>query len=230
MNIAKAAAASSTMRTLERFVYSSLSDARKWSGGKYTWVYHFDAKAEVVKKIKGEFPALAERMSTLQIGEYATNWKTLPSLGPQKVGERSSICSGACTDSLQQPDGSYLLVKPCRGDAPIPMVVTAKDTGSFVRGLIQSPPGTNLLGYGSLIGWTEYMRLWSSILQVSGKFQQVPADKYVEKLPAALAKELQEAYAYQAEFGWDGGDPSVVHPKDVGRSISGASSCIENCH
>ena len=30
-----------------------------------------------------------------------------------------------------------------------------------------------------------------------------------------LAQEISEGHAYQAEFGWDGGDPSVVHPKDV---------------
>ncbi|MCJ1393922.1 hypothetical protein MMC18_006798 [Xylographa bjoerkii] len=137
-------------------------------------------------------------MSTLQMGEYVTNWKQFAGLGPRKL-----------------PDGSYLLVKPCPGDVPIPMVYTANDTGSFVKALVQSPPGTNLLGYGSLIGWSEYMRLWTSVLKVSGRFEQIPIETYMDKAPVNLAKEIQEAYAYQAEFGWDGGDPSIVHPKDL---------------
>ena len=59
------------------------------------------------------------------------------------------------------------------------------------------------------------MRLWTSILKVPGRFQQIPIEQYMDKAPTAFAKEVREAYAYQAEFGWDGGDPSIVHPKDV---------------
>ncbi|MCJ1250688.1 hypothetical protein MMC30_007916 [Trapelia coarctata] len=202
MNIADAAAATSTLQTLEKFVYSALSNAKKWSKGKYTWVYHFDSKAAVVEYVKEKYSQLDAKMSTLQVGEYATNWKKMPILGPQK-----------------QPDGSFLLVKPCDGDAPVPFVVTEKDTGSFVQALIQSPPGVNLLGYGSLIGWAEYMRLWTSILKVPGSFRQVPVEEYLEKSPSLLARELHEGYSYQAEFGWDGGDPNVVHPNDLDIAI-----------
>lgn len=81
-NLAQAAA---KVPTLERYVCSSLSDAGKWSKGKYTWVYHFDGKAKVVKYIKDELPELAKKMSVLQIGLYATHWRASPFLAPQKV-------------------------------------------------------------------------------------------------------------------------------------------------
>lgn len=74
MNIAEAAAAN--LATVDRFIFSSLSHAKEWSKGKYTWVYHFDSKAEAVRRIKEKFPELAARMSILQVGLYATNWKT----------------------------------------------------------------------------------------------------------------------------------------------------------
>ncbi len=81
-NIANAAA---KVETLERYVCSSLSDAKKWSKGKYTWVYHFDGKAQVVEYIKDELPHLAKKTSVLQIGLYATHWQAAPILAPQKV-------------------------------------------------------------------------------------------------------------------------------------------------
>ena len=81
-NIANAAA---KVKTLERYVYSSLSDARKWSKGKYTWVYHFDGKAKIVEYVTDELPDLAKKMSMLQIGLYATHWQAAPFLAPQKV-------------------------------------------------------------------------------------------------------------------------------------------------
>jgi predicted transcriptional regulator len=37
---------------LERFVWSTLLSLKELSGGKYTYVYHFDAKAEVSKYLK----------------------------------------------------------------------------------------------------------------------------------------------------------------------------------
>ena len=81
-NIADAAA---QVETLERFVCSSLSDAKKWSKGKYTWVYHFEGKAKVVEYIENQLPELAKKMSVLQIGLYATHWQGSPVVAPAKV-------------------------------------------------------------------------------------------------------------------------------------------------
>lgn len=71
-NIADAVA---TLDNLDLFVWSSLSAAKKWSGGKYTGVYHFDSKADVVEYINSMHPQLAKKMSILQMGLYVTNWK-----------------------------------------------------------------------------------------------------------------------------------------------------------
>lgn len=85
LNIAEAAAEPRVLQTLDRFIFSTLADVKKWSGGKYTWVYHFDSKAKVTEHVRAHMPELAKQMSTLQIGEYATNWKKLPSMAPKKV-------------------------------------------------------------------------------------------------------------------------------------------------
>ena len=63
------------MLRLELFIWSSLSDAGKWSGGKYRGVLHFDSKAHVVDYIHEKYPRLGEKMSILQLGLFVTNWK-----------------------------------------------------------------------------------------------------------------------------------------------------------
>jgi len=99
------------------------------------------------------------------------------------------------------------------------MVVTQKDTGSFVWALVHSPPGTHLLGYGSLIGWEEYTQIWGRILNVRAEFKQISPEEYLNDLKGALpddlAREISEGHQYHGEFGWDGGDPNIKHPKDV---------------
>ena len=41
-----------------------------------------------------------------------------------------------------------------------------------------------------------------------------PEDEW-GKLPEEIRLDIEEGTAYLAEFGFDGGDPAVVHPKDV---------------
>jgi len=55
----------------------------------------------------------------------------------------------------------------------MPMVVTRKDTGYFVRALVETAPGKKLLGVGSFISWRDYMKLWA-------KIQGVPEGRYRE--------------------------------------------------
>ncbi|KAG6908847.1 hypothetical protein DXG01_003013 [Tephrocybe rancida] len=197
-NIAEAA---NKVSTLERFVFSTVSGAKKWSQGKYSHVNHFDSKAAIVDHIRENLPDLAEKMSTVQIGLYATNWKFVPFTAPRK-----------------QPDGTYVVSLCAKPDTPLPMIYTRKDTGYLVRALIQVPPGKNLLGFGSLISWSDYMKLWGEILGVPTRYEQVDVDTAAkfDNGERGMGFEVAQGFAYMGEFGYDGGDPSIVHPKDLG--------------
>ncbi|KAE9362806.1 NAD(P)-binding protein [Stipitochalara longipes BDJ] len=195
INIAEAAASPTVIKALERFVLSSLSDARKWSGGKYTTVYHYDSKAEMIRVIKNEFSELAARMSTLQVGHYVTNWKAFPSMAPQK-----------------QVDGSFLTLRPVGPHVQFPFVVTHEDTGSFVKALVDLPAGKDLLGVSQTMTWPEWMKLWGEILGVKAGFKQVSGDEFFKGVPEPLKRELMDTYDYVEEFGYTGGDPDVLMP------------------
>jgi hypothetical protein len=92
-NLIDAAAAVAQDGKLERFVLSSLSDARKASQGKYTWVYHFDSKAHFVQYLSDRakedsvYRALAEKTSYVHVGNYLDNWKKNPIFAPKKVAD-----------------------------------------------------------------------------------------------------------------------------------------------
>jgi hypothetical protein len=77
--------AAAKISTLERFVFSSLSDAIKWSKGKYTHVYHFQGKANAEAWGKKTYPDLWENTSILQAGYFLSNFLTNPIMIPKKV-------------------------------------------------------------------------------------------------------------------------------------------------
>ena len=94
--------------------------------------------------------------------------------------------------------------------------------GYFVRALIQSPPGKNLLGAGTLITWPDFLKLWCETQgKTYGGYDNVSVETVEKIMPGGLGKELGEMFAYASEFGYDGGDPSIIHPKDVSNFSTG---------
>jgi hypothetical protein len=73
--------------TLDVFIFSTLSAAKRISGGKYTKVYHFDAKAKVIDDIEAFHPDLAKKTAAIQLGFSADNWRRPTPIQPTMVCE-----------------------------------------------------------------------------------------------------------------------------------------------
>ncbi|KAH7141516.1 hypothetical protein B0J13DRAFT_556951 [Dactylonectria estremocensis] len=196
-------AANATIDTLDRFVLSTLSPTKKLSGGKFTNNYHFDAKWEAVEYLKSTYPELAKKTSYLQVALYLTNWKALGGLGkPSK-----------------QADGTYVWSVPSSATGPVAWVDAGRDTGVFVKALLQVEPGKNLLGTSGVLSWDEFAALWGKVNGVTARF--VPLDRKIleEQIPGGVGEELADMFEYIGEFGYDGSDPTVVLPKDLGVEV-----------
>ncbi|KAF7592358.1 hypothetical protein BBP40_000341 [Aspergillus hancockii] len=197
MNMALAANSPSVLSTLTHFVFSTLSDTKRWSHGKYTWNYHFDGKAAVVERIRDELPNLAAKLSTVQIGMYVTNWKM--GIGCPK----------------KQEDGSFLVSVPPGAEHPLPWVITQRDTGIFVKALLEQLPGKHVLGYSEMATWHEFWALWAEIQGVRVEIKEVGFDEYFAAFPEAARREMQDSLMYVTEFGYSGGDPEICTLRDL---------------
>ncbi|KAM0445309.1 hypothetical protein ACHAPV_008383 [Trichoderma viride] len=206
LNIAYGASDPSVLGTLEHFVYSSLSDASRCSGGKYTTIYHFDSKAKTIDLIKSQFPELAKRMSALQMGHYVTNWQAVPAMAP-----------------LRQPDGMYLTKRPFSGDVQVPFVVPDRDTGAFVKALLDVSPGKTLVGVSEMMTFPTWMEIWGRVLDVQAAYQEVSPGEFYKDFPEPLGQELMDTNEYMIEFGYTGGDPEVMYPKELDPNIKTTS-------
>lgn len=203
-----------TVGGLERFIWSSLSNATKWSKGEYKGVYHFDSKANVVEYMMENHPKLAEKTSILQMGLFMTNWKWGKSAVPwEKV--RDCLAFVILVDlHWQQPNGSMILRIPGSGDVPIPLVLP-KDTGNFVWSLIQLPAGTNMLAFSARLPWADYVKLWSKLTGIPATFEKTTVAEHAKLAPNGYGEEIGEMFAYAQDYGYDGSDPSVVFSADV---------------
>jgi len=200
-------AAAKQLNTLDRLVLSTLSDSEKWSNGAITHNCHYDAKARYCDYVKTAYPdTLAKKTSYLQMGHYVSNWRMAgPLLAPQK-----------------QSDGVYAVPSMAKADGiPMPWVDPPNDTGHFVKALIEAPAGSSMLGYSEMLTGKEYVALWGKTLGVPAHYKDVGLDAMkAADLPKFLAEEMNEMREYVSLYGFDGGDPEVKNPKELGVDVS----------
>lgn len=198
MNIAEAAVSTEVMKTLTHFLYSTLSDPIKSSNGKYTHVYHNNIKVDVTHSIESRFPDLAARMSAVHIGHYVTNWHAFPPAKPQK-----------------QADGSFVIERTFDPEHKIPFIFAHKDTGPFVKALVDTAPGKNLNAFSEELTWPQFAQAWGRVLGVKARYEQVSEEKHFAGVPDALKEELLETFRWANEFGLTGAEGDFLTAKQV---------------
>lgn len=188
--------------TLDRFIWSTLSDTKKWSNGEFTWNLHFDSKAAVTDYLKETHPALAAKTTYLQVGMYLQNWLMNPALRPHKTA------NGTFALDLPKDFEEY----------PAALVDPSQDTGLFVQALVDAPAGSQMLGYSKRATHGDLWRAWARIYEVKLKIQDHAFD--FGEMPDFLQQEFNEALAYTIKYGFAGGDPEVKSPEELGVDVS----------
>lgn len=161
----------------------------------------------MISYIKTSLPDLAAKMSILNMGVFYTSWQFVSLTAPKQVAP-----------------GTHKMTLPCSASTAIPLVDARKDTGPFVRALLEVPAGVNLLGETSYVSWTQYMRVWGELLGVEGSYEDVSDDVYDRALPGGFGKELADMFRYMGDVGYDGGDPESVRKEYLGVEVRDLTS------
>ena len=90
-----------------------------------------------------------------------------------------------------------------------------------MKTLISAEPGKNLLAFRELMTFGEFAEIWGRSLGVKSKYVPVSLDGQWTDMPDSLKIDIEEGAAYISEFGFAGGDPSVIHTEDVSTGRSG---------
>ncbi|TGO48424.1 hypothetical protein BCON_0240g00030 [Botryotinia convoluta] len=177
---------------LERFIWSTLPSFKELSKGKYSYAYHFDAKAEVTTYLQQEQKDLWEKSSLLNMGIYTTNVKEYgDSFGLKKKGEY--IYHNASPNAAEHP------------------FVVPTDAGAFAELLVRSPPKQDLLGVSEAANLVTFFEIWGQVTGNKVTCEVVTVEAHDRARPGGLGREAAESMACSAEFGW--GD--LVLPKDL---------------
>ncbi|KAJ3530650.1 hypothetical protein NM208_g9231 [Fusarium decemcellulare] len=185
--------------TLERFVFSSLSNATKWSKGKYTQVYHFDAKAQAEEYGARNHPEFWAKTSIFQAGYFLSNF-----------------VSNSLTRPIKNSTGVIQFIGNLDPDLKLPFIAAEEDSGPLVKALVNDDPGRNLITYREWLTFRELAQAFTQATGVKAEVVQLPKGEFMSPLPEELKSILEENWAYWNEYGYEArDDPTVIHPRDL---------------
>lgn len=104
---------------------------------------------------------------------------------------------------------------PFNGDAAMPWIDVERDTGAFVKALLDAPGRTQILGVSESLSGKQWLSLWSKHTAVKASYQEMPFERFIVDDPTGFKLERAETFKYIEEFGYTGSDPDVVTPEEV---------------
>lgn len=215
-NVADAAA--TTCETLDQngFLVSTLSHASQRSQGRFTQLYHFDAKARVFPLyVKDKYPELAAKMSCIQTGFFFTSFNLFPDSYFQKVGKWRSLCQDSPLISVKLPDGRFEMRFSTHPDIPVPHLDPVSDMGNFTFAVYQMPPGGEYMAEGTTCSWTNWMKIWGEVTGESASYLQITHDQMIATIPdRECGIEVADMFSYSSDPGYKGG-ASLLTAADI---------------
>ncbi|KAJ5899597.1 hypothetical protein N7495_004341 [Penicillium taxi] len=168
-------------------IFSTLPSVAKISGGKYTKVAHFDAKAKAEQYIRN----LPIKSAFIALGFFMENLLLMPFLAPQAA-----------------PDGNLVLSYPLSPETRFPMVDATEDTGKFVGAILSQPDkyeGKTFYASTRLYSLEEITAIFSKVIGKTVIYKRISTEEFKQNLPF-LADAFTEGFSSIEEFGAFGPD------------------------
>ena len=179
----KALADAAVAEGVQYLIFSTLPHVSTISGGKYTKVAGFDAKAEIEDYIR-ELPI---RSAFFAPGSFMQNFQQI--MAPRPTG-----------------NGDYVIARHVSPQTQLPLIDTVGDTGKYVGAILSEPDKYEGKVFCAATALYSMEEIAQTISKVSGKivkYQQIPEATFRQFLPP-WGDMLVEMMLYQQDFGYYG--------------------------
>ncbi|EPE36427.1 NAD(P)-binding Rossmann-fold containing protein [Glarea lozoyensis ATCC 20868] len=181
-NSAKTIADVAVQKGAQYIIFSTLPSVTELSGGKYTHVTPFDAKAVAEKYIR----SLPIKSAFVSYGFFMENFHTQPFLGPQKTS-----------------DGTWVLARHISSKHKVPYIDATGDAGKFVGAILAEPEkyaGKTFCAAQALYSFDEIVAILSKTTGKTVVYKQISLDDFEKSLPFAPVL-FSEGLSFLEEFG-----------------------------
>ena len=180
----KAMADAAVAAGVEYFIFSTLSNGSKISGGKIQKMAHFDVKEEIEEYIRAQ----PMKSAFFAPGSFMQNFSHL--MAPRPAG-----------------DGTYAIANFVTPETQLPLIDTVDDTGKYVGAILADPEryegkvlaaSTRLYSYREIVG---------AMSKASGKtvnYKQLPLNVWSSFLPPESRDYMVDMFLWIQDYGYYG--------------------------
>ncbi|KAH7370774.1 hypothetical protein BKA65DRAFT_532344 [Rhexocercosporidium sp. MPI-PUGE-AT-0058] len=167
-------------------IFSTLPSITALSGGKYTKVTPFDAKAQIETYIR----SLPIKSAFFAGGFFMENFHAQPFLNP-----------------IKKDDGTYVLARPASPKTLLPYLDATRDAGKFIGAILAEPERFEGKTVHAAEGLYSFEDIAAILERTSGKkvvFEQIGREAFEEGLPPFIAGLFADGICGLDEFGYFG--------------------------
>jgi uncharacterized protein YbjT (DUF2867 family) len=171
---------------VQYLIFSTLPHVSRISGGKYTKVAAFDAKAEIEDYIR----TLPIKSAFFSPASFMQNFQRIMAPHPTEAG-------------------TFVLARLVSPDTQLPLIDTAGDAGKYVGAILADPDkyeGKVFCSASAVYTMTEIVEIMSKVSGKTVKYEQIPEETFRQYIPFSghYADGLIEMMLYQQDFGYYG--------------------------
>lgn len=191
INSAKAMADVAVGKNVDYFIWSTLPPVSEISGGKYTKVAPFDAKAKAEQYIRG----LPIKSAFVSLGSFMQNFQPPAFVVPRKT-----------------PDGTFVMSLQASPKAQFPLIDVVGDTGKFVGAILAEPDKYEGKTFCCATRLYTLKEICSIMTKTTGKtvvYKKIPLEEFKENisfLGDTVVEIRAQGFSYYDEFGYFGPD------------------------
>ena len=166
------------------FIFSTLSNGGKMSGGKLQKLAHFDVKAEIEDYIRAQ----PMKSAFFAPGSFMQNFGHF--MGPRPAG-----------------DGTYAIAHFVKPETQLPLIDTVDDSGKYIGAILASPEKYEGKVFSAATRLYSYSEIVATMSKASGKtvnYKQLPLNVWSSFLPAESADYLVDMFLWIQDYGYYG--------------------------
>ena len=180
----KAMADAAVAAGAQYFIFSSIPNAGKMSGGKLKNLAHFNAKAEVEDYVRAQ----PIKSAFFAPGSFMQNFSHM--MAPRPAG-----------------DGTYAIANFIKPETQLPLIDIVDDTGKYVGAILAEPDKYEGKVFSAATRLYTYSEIVKTMSEASGKtvkYQQLPQDVWSSFIPPESAAYVVDMFLWFQDYGYYG--------------------------
>ncbi|KAJ3536447.1 hypothetical protein NM208_g6712 [Fusarium decemcellulare] len=182
---AKNVADVSVERGVQYIIFSTLPPVKDISGGKYSKITMFDAKAKAESYIR----SLPIRSTFYSPSSFMEIWITVAA--PKRISDGSN---------------KFIMAQPASPKTRVPLVDAASDTGKFIAAILANPEtykGKTVYGAVRTYSLEEMAAVFAKVTNADVTCKQISVEEFTANMPFG-GDIAAEVFSYYEEFGYYG--------------------------